>query len=263
MKIIHLLTICTAMLFSITSNYGQEMNLSNKGLGITVGYNYGYFKDLNYSPLNYQQKGLSIAFDYTFPNRRNGDLLNIHLDFSPNTIETATAEYFTADFYNGSIQFDYLKKLNTSNAKLSTYLGGQFNTDNTFVFWENTNSFTYNFAHSLSVKGQVGWQLGNGNIIQSSLAIPIVNWSVRPPYNGFNKTTEANEERYLRLLTEEGKLTTMNKYFAIDWDIQYRIVTKGRWDLALQYGVQYQHYNDVHSLTRLQNQFAVTGILKF
>jgi len=263
MKIIHLFTVCLVMIFSITSNYAQQTNRSNKGLGITVGYNYGYFKDLNFSPLNYQQKGLAIAFDYTFPNKRNGDLFNIHLGFSPNTIETTTAEYFTADFFNGTIQFDYLKKVKNNNSKLTTYLGGQFGSNNSMVFWEGTNSFTFNFAHSLSMKGQVGWQLNNGHSIQSSLAIPLVNWSVRPPYNGFDKTTEANETRYLRLLTEDGKLTTMNDYFAIDWDIQYRFRTNSRWDIAVKYGVEYQHYNDVHSLTRLQNQFAVTGILKF
>lgn len=133
MKIIHLLIGCIAMIFATTNSYGQQANFSNKALGITIGYNYGYFKDLNYSPLNYQQKGLAIAFDYTIPNRRNGDLLNFHLGFSPNTIETATAEYFTADYYNGTLQFDYLKKLQTKNAKLRTYLGGQFNTNNTFV----------------------------------------------------------------------------------------------------------------------------------
>lgn len=262
MKTIHFFIIGLGLLFSISS-YGQQTNLSNKALGISVGYNYGYFKDLNFSPLNYQQKGLAIAFDYTMPNRRNGDLFNIHLGFTPNKMETTTAEYFTVDFYNGTIQLDYLKKLKFNKAKLTTYLGGQLNTNNTFVFWEGTNSFTYNFAHSLGIKGQIDWQLNNGNGIQSSLAIPLVNWSVRPPYNGFNKTTEANEERYLRLLTEEGKVTTLDTYFTLDWDIQYRLVTGGKWDLALKYGIQYQHFNDTHSLTRIQNQFAVTGILKF
>ncbi|MFK7981217.1 MAG: hypothetical protein AB8G86_14625 [Saprospiraceae bacterium] len=45
-----------------------------------------------------------FAFDYTFPNRRNGDLLNIHLGIAPNTIETVAAEYFTADYLTGDIR---------------------------------------------------------------------------------------------------------------------------------------------------------------
>lgn len=263
MKIIHFLTVCLTIIIASTSGYGQATNFANKELGITVAYNYGYFKDLNYSPLNYQQKGLAIAFDYTFPNRRNGNLLNVHLGFAPNSIETQTAEYFTADFYTGTIQFDYLKKMKTTKSKLITYLGGQFNSNNSFVFWEDTNSFSYTFAHNISIKGQVNWQLNQNRSIQTSLSVPLVNWLVRPPYNGFNKTTEANESRYLRLLTEEGKLTSVNDYVAFDWDIQYRFKTNGKWDIALKYGLQYQHYKEVHSLTRLQNQVAVTGILKF
>ncbi len=251
------------MIFASTSSYGQLTNFSNKELGVTVGYNYGYFKDLNYSPLNYKQGGLAIAFDYTFPNRRNGDLWNIHLGFAPNTIESVAAEHFTADYLIGDIRFDYLKKMKTKNARLSAYLGGQFNSHHNFVNWDGLDSFTYLFGHNLAAKGQVKWQLKNKHSIQSSLAIPVVSWTVRPPYNGFNKTTEENESSPLKLITAEGKLTTVNTYFMVDWDIQYRFVTKGKWDLALKYSLQYEHYKDVHSLTRLQNQVAVTGILKF
>ena len=125
MKFIQLITYCLALFIAITNSFGQTFS-PQKELGITIGYNYGYFKDLNYSPLNYQQKGVVIAFDYTFFNKRNSDLMNIHLGFTPNKVETNTAEYFTADFYNGVIQFDYLKKLNITKNKLTTYLGGQF-----------------------------------------------------------------------------------------------------------------------------------------
>lgn len=263
MKIIPFLTLYLAMIIASVNSYGQETNFSNKELGITLGYNYGYFKDLNYSPLNYQQKGLSFAFDYTFPNRRNGDLMNVHLGFTPNTIESPAAEHFIADYLIGDIRFDYLKKMKSAKPRLTAYLGGQFNSHHNFVNWDGLDAFTYLFGHQLAAKGMVKWQLNSKRSIQSSLAIPVVGWTVRPPYNGFNKTTEANEASPLKLITAEGQLTTVNKYFLVDWDIQYRIETKSKWDIALKYSLQYEHFKDEHSLKRLHNQFAVTGILKF
>lgn len=261
MRIIHFLTLCVAMLFATTDTYGQPSQ--SKELGITIGYNYGYFKDLNFSPLNYRQKGLAVAFDYTFFNRRNGDLLNAHVGFAPNSIESSAAEHFKSDYLIGDIRFEYLKKSTKSTEKRSVYVGGQFNSHHNFVIWDGLDAFTYLFGHQLAAKGMLKWQLNNNRSIQTSLAIPVVGWTVRPPYNGFDKTTEANESKLFNLITKEGQLTSVHKYILVDWNIQYRLATAGKWDIALTYGLQYEHFNDEHSLTRLHNQFAAVGILKF
>lgn len=231
-----------------------------KEFTVSIGTNHGYFKDSNYSPLNYQQKGMSLGLDYTKYSKDH--LFGVHLDFSLNNLQTNAAEHFASDYLMGTIAIDFLKKSKSFQNKSSLYLGGQVQTNNHLVYYDGFESFTYMFNHSVALKGFYTTSNSTRHSFQTSLSIPLFNYMVRPPLNGFDKTTESNEEHPLRLLTADGKITSINTFLAVDWAIKYRYAMSQNFDLAIGYNIQYQRHKDIHQLTRLENQFAVSAIWK-
>ncbi len=233
-----------------------------KEIAISIGDNHGYFKDSNYSPLNYQQQGMAFGLDYTRYSKADQYLFNVHLDFSPNTLHSNAAEHFSSDYLMGTVAIDFLKKSSSFQNRAKLYLGGRVETNNHLISYDNLESFTYMFNHSVSFKGLYTISKRTKHSLHTSIAVPLFNYMVRPPLNGFDKTTEANEEYPLRLLTTDGKITSLNTFLAVDWAIQYRYTMNQNFDVAIGYNLQYQRHKDIHHLTRLENQFVISAIWK-
>jgi len=229
---------------------------------VSIGTSQGYFKDSNFSPLNYQQQGTALRLAYTRYGKGNQYLFSAHLDFSYNTLHNNAAEHFTSEYIMGTISIDFLKKSTPFRNKSSYYLGGQIQTNNHVISYDGLESFSFMFNHSLSLKGFYTISIRSRHSFQTSLAIPLVNYMVRPPFNGNNKTIEANQERPLRLLTADGKITSVNTFLAVDWFSQYRYAVSRNFDIAVGCNLQYQRHKDMHHLARLENQLTISAIWK-
>ena len=233
-----------------------------KEFALSIGTNHGYFKDSNFSPLNYQQQGIALGLDYMKYSKFKQHLLGAHFDFSLNTLQTNAAEHFTSNYITATIAIDFLKKSSHFKNRSKLYVGGKVQTNNHLAFYDNLEAFSFMFNHSVSLKGFYTISTGDRHSLQTSLAIPVLNYMVRPPFNGYDKTTEANEDNPVRLLTTDGKITSINTFLAVDWSIKYRYALSRSFDLAIGYNLQYQRHKDIHHLTRLENQLVVSAVWK-
>ncbi len=254
------LFILSILLFS-QSMYGQKEGVK-KEFGITVGINSGYFKDINFSPLNYRQSGPVFGLNY-LRTKDNKTHFGIELTAGINSLNSKVTERFKSDYYIGNLRVEYLKRISTEDKKLNWHIGGQFLSSNHFVVYEGLNGFTFNFAHSLGIKGMATCQLSPNISIRSSLSLPLLAYVIRPPYNGFDKTTAENGEKPLKLLTREGDFKSLNKYMLLEWKNQFRYKASDRLDLAFNYNLTFQKVNEDTPLTQLQNQFSISTIFKF
>ena len=176
---------------------------------------------------------------------------------------TDNIPHFNSDYLVGTLAINYLKKYSKREQLNSWYVGGEFKTNNQIVSFDDLEGFTYLFNHSLGIKGRYDWQQGEHLSFSARLAVPIINYLVRPPYNGFNKTTEANEEAPLRLLTQEGKLTSLNNFLELDFLIRTSYQLNERWAINVDGALLYQRHRDIHQFTRLNYQTSIGFTMAF
>ena len=242
--------------------FGQHL-FNTKEFTFSIGSNFGSLKDSNFSPLNYNQRGQTITLNYQTYGRQTGNLFGIKLAFSPNLISTEGVDYFSSDYYLGTISLAYLKNKNLIASNQALHIGGQLQSDLQLVDFEGLDAFTYLFAHSLALKGKYSYEIGRRHRLQSSLSIPVLSYIVRPPHNGYNKTTEANEDSPLKLISVDGQLTSLKTYQTVNWMLEYRYAVGQKWELAVGYQLLYQRHKDIHQFTRFNHQISLGGVVRF
>jgi len=243
----------------------QEVNSDRRSqLGLSIGYAQGYFKDLNFSPLNYRQGGITYALNYTRTNKNKNSLFKAQFDYTSGKLTTKASEFFTVDRpYLGNLTLEYFRKLSISNSQLSIYLGGQYKTNISFVIFDDLYAFTFLFAHNLGATALAEYQLNDKSKIIAGLSLPLLTHLVRPPLTGHDKELTENSEKGIKILYANGDLTSLNKYQAIDFNLGYEYQLSDRWNLNLQYRMQYHRTTSVHLLKHLQNHISVGASIKF
>jgi len=222
-----------------------------------LGLNFGLFKDQNFSPLNYSNIGGLGAIEYSRYGKNPNSVFSTSLELNYNEISTDAAEIFNSDLFQANIRFSYLKKIKENNNRLTIFLGPEFQSNNSVVFFNGIASFTYLFAHSLNAKAMATYKLDDSQSLRTKLSVPVVSWLVRPPHAGFNKTTEANQSNPLKLITEEGKFTSINDYVAVDWNLEYVRKLNKKFSLTLGYALNFQRIFAEEKLIRVNNQLTV------
>ena len=71
--------IFTIVLLLPLNTFGQEKN--KKEIGVSVGGNFGYFKDDLFSPLNYNKAGVSSVISYTVGYTKRKTILDVKVMF--------------------------------------------------------------------------------------------------------------------------------------------------------------------------------------
>ena len=165
--------------------HAQHLNAPmQKGeYGIQLGMNQGYFKDLNFSPLNYTSPGYHFAFYLQKQNEKSYWRIALEADYT--NLQSKVADYLETLYLMPQLQFSWLKKLNLGGDRLSLFVGPQLEGQINYMDWNGQDSFSYMFAYSLNAQAIADYQLSERQHISSALSVPLLTLLVRPPSQWF------------------------------------------------------------------------------
>lgn len=253
------------LLGSMYQGFAQPENESitpswNDEFGISLGYSHGYFKDLNFSPLNYQDHGICLSIEYRHI-LANEALLHTSLQLGYDVLVTEAFRGFNSNILTGTLNLSYLHPLFSTDA-VSVYAGPRLRSHNDFILLNGLSAFSFLFNHSLGAEVLVSWDINKQHRIESSLTVPLLSLHVRPPFSAFDKEIAANQNKPLKLLTG-GETASLGQYQAFVWTTQYRYRFSDRTDFTAQYAVQLNRTVELQPLLHFQNQLSFGIIRKF
>ncbi len=234
---------------------------SKNQIQFLVGYNQTYFKDLNFSPLNYDASSFGVGIQYLRSTQRNNYFF-ANIDFSPSVLKAAISEFNDADRYLANLEIGFLVNLTKSKEKWNFLLGGQYHTYLSFLFYGDDDAITFLGLHSLDLKAKFDYQFSQKHRLSTNIALPIFGLLVRPPYTGWNKFLGDNENRPLKILTT-GDWTSFNDFFAFQWAISYQYQFNPKWSFIASNTFSYYKTDQLDLNKNIDNLFAVGLQLQF
>lgn len=246
---------------SYSANAQEKVPLKKNNLSILAGYNGSYFKDLNYSPLNYTANGIAIALGYKRQSQNN-NLWYINFDLSYASLASNASDFFSADRYLSNLEIGYLKNIHEKNDKVNFALGGQYHSYVDIVSYNDFDALTFFATHGIDITTYFAYQLNTKSILTSRLSISIVAILVRPPYTGWNKEISDNEDQPVKILTD-GNLASLNKFQSFSWENEYRHYLSDKLDLVVQYRLIYHRTKELDLSKNLNNQLLLGCSFKF
>jgi hypothetical protein len=232
-------------------------------IGFEIGFIKGYFKDLNFSLLNYKENGAVFSLNYIRQKPEGRHRITADVDFANGQMKSGVSDFFYADHILGNVEFSFLWRLRQPiNKKLSFFLGPQYNSFIQYVGWNGQESWTYLATHGLNVKGFAAYKVSNRKQFEMSISIPVVQLFVRPPYNGYDLYIQEHSEDIFKIAFR-GELASFDQYFAIDWKTVYRYTASHHLDFVFGYLFRYQGVSGYNKVTHFQNQFTVGLAIKF
>ena len=246
-----------AFFFLGSSLFAQTESIPKNEMNYGLGLNYGLFKDQNFSPLNYSNIGFAGTIGYARFGKNPNTLFSTSLALNYNVISTDVTDVFNSNLLQCDIRFSFLKKYYQKEDKLSIFIGPEFQSNNSMVLFDGASAFTYLFTHSLNAKAMATYKLNGNQSLKMGVSIPLVNWLVRPPHAGFNKTTAENVGKPISLITDEGKFASLNEYTAIDWNVEYVKKMNEKFSFTVGYGLNFQRIFADEKMIRLNNQLTL------
>ena len=243
--------------FSQTNTTEQTKNC----VGLQVGYNHGYLKDLNFSPLNYKEGGLLYALNYTNQNPNGKVILNVDIEFSSAQLKTKASDYLASNLIMANFETSFVRKV-SKEKKLLIYIGGQYSSYLQIIDWQDYESFSFLASHGVGVKGLISYNLTAKHRFSSSLYIPVFQFLARPPYNGIDENIIENQDNIAKIIFN-GKPVSFNQYLAFDWKINYLYSLSKRFDFSATYLLRYQNVSEINEVVHLQNQLSIGLKFKF
>ncbi|MEM7367785.1 MAG: hypothetical protein AAF587_04225 [Bacteroidota bacterium] len=232
-------------------------------ISIGPGYNQGYLRDRNFSPLGYSEGGSLFGVRYAKQHQRSRFAIN--LAYSSGNIKTPVSPHFTTSYILGNLSIAYVREIPPfSNDKLRIYLGPQYSFYIYYLDWEDQDAFSFMATHSLDLAVQGRYQLNDLHRLAAQLSIPVVNLIVRPPYNGNDEELgRNNDEGNVFALITNGSWGSWNKIFAYTLSLQYYYALTQRLDLLIGYENRYQRTEESFSYRHAHNQFTLGLTLTF
>lgn len=231
-------------------------------IGIQLGYNQGYLKDLNFSVLNYQEGGVMYSLQYSRQQPNGKSIFNVDGDFSLGKLKTSASDDLTSSITMSNLEISYVRLLSPKEQTTRFYLGGQYNTYLQILDWNNLESFSFLVTHGVGVKGLLAYNFNPKHQFTTTLFIPIFQNLVRPPYNGIDETVLENQDNTVKLIFL-GKPSSFNTYVAFDWTFNYAYSLSNKFALTATYLVRYQQVIEINRTKHLQNQLTVGMDYKF
>jgi len=247
------------MCCTIAPNFsmGQEINEApkNKTYAFSLGYERSLFKDINFSPLN--NSGNSVVLDFQYLKQlKNENLFSIAVDLPLGITRPNKLSQFNAIQTIANIEVAYLKKLALNNTKYQLYAGGQYHTYYHLVFYDGTESFTMFGLNGIDASAKLTYDLNEKQKLSTKVSLPLIAQLVRPPYTGWDKFITDNSTNIPKILTR-GKITSLNKFFGFNFDLNYAYTYKAKRSVFVNYGMRYYRTNEVKKSIVMNNQINV------
>ncbi|MBN2263059.1 MAG: hypothetical protein JW735_09105 [Prolixibacteraceae bacterium] len=249
------------LVFSFSIRAQNNETIMKNSVQMHLGWEQGYFKDANFSPLNYVSGGLAIQMGYQ-RNTKNDDLIFISTDFVPGALINMHSEYATSARYIANIEMGYLKEIGNNIPTITTKLGGQYHTYLDMAFFNGVQAVTFFGLHSIDLAGKVEWDLAPKHSLSGTLALPVFGLLVRPPWTGWDKFIVSNEESLIPIFFR-GKWTSINNFLACNLDVQYQYKIAPQWDFVAGYQFRYYRTQTLKTAIIPSSQITIGTNFKF
>ncbi|MEM9526771.1 MAG: hypothetical protein AAGA31_09200 [Bacteroidota bacterium] len=230
-------------------------------LTLTIGGQYGYFKDQNFSPLSYRSGGLRFGIGYGRITK-GGHYFITELGVSVSSLTPNLPDPRKPDRFLVDLSVGYLKATVPQSEKRRIDLGIKYRSYLDLTLYEGSEALSFFALHGLELAGQGYWKRGQRSHFFTDFSLPVFGLLVRPPYTGWDKFISSNPEAVPRIITR-GKWTSLNDFTAfrarVGWD--YQLSTQ--WAIGARYGLQYYATQQLKPVRILNNQFAVMAIRKY
>jgi hypothetical protein len=257
------LILCSTAVWSQTESTSTYAKVTSNQVSLETGLIKGYFKDLNFAQLNYNESGALLSLTYLRQNPDGNRIFAADIDFANGKIKSDVGEFFDARHTLGNVELSFLWRLRQlKKTNLSFFLGPQYNSFIQYVDWNDQEAWTYLAAHGLNIKGFVRYKGSGRRSFETSISIPVVLVFVRPPYNGYDLFIQENSENLLKIAFR-GELASFNKYFAVDWKTIYRYAASNHLDFIFGFLFRYQGVSGYNKIRHFQNQLTVGFAIKF
>lgn len=251
-------------LLALGSAYAQVDFRPSHSINASIAYDYGYLKDQNFSPLNYQEQGKTYSLTYQWKSARQLDQLSFRADYGTGILQTKASSVFTTDYIRGNLSISYLRKLFTSAGGTTQWsLGSRYHFYLNYMDWEEQSAFSFFANHSLDISTSFQHQVSALQQFSAQLHVPLWSLIVRPPYNGFDQELVYNNEQNPLGLITDGTGGSFNRLIAFQLNAAYQYQLSPRWGMELAYQARYQNLSDTHKLIHLQHQLSAGLQLKF
>ncbi len=251
------------LMFTLISSFvfGQKDTIYKNSFNLEVGTNRTCFKDINFSPLNYLGNSFDIKFGYIRKTKKS-NLFFSSLNFNSGVLKTNASDLFKSNRVLGSIKIGYLKNIKKTTSKVNFYVGSQYKTYLSMIFYDGTSSFSFFGLHSIDIIGKLNYEYSNKHSLNASVGLPIFGLLVRPPYSGIDKFLAENENNYFKIITN-GKFTSLNEFFGLDLGLSYKYTLNNKWNLLVSNNFHYYKtkWNDINK--NIDNSITVGIQFKF
>ena len=252
-KITLISTLFLLCIITLAAQNGRDEVIRKNILQLQFGPELGYFKDLNFSPLNYSNSGLVIDFSYQ-RYLKNANRLFVSTGISSGDLNTAVSEFNTSDHYNFNLELGFLKNIPINASELKLWLGGQYHFYFDAIFYEGTEAITFYGLHGFDLTGSISWDISSKHELSSTISLPVFGLLLRPPWTGWDKYIVEHEDNRLPLYFR-GKWTSLNDFLAFNWNIQYHFAITPGWSLTAEYQFRYYRTDELKTAIIMSNQF--------
>ncbi len=245
-------------LLSLLTVRAQDFKDFKNELDVSVGYSLGSIKDLNFAPLNYRENGINYGIGYT-RKLETGNLFSMRFDYADAEIETDASDFLTSDYTSGNARISYLIDVGSISNKLHFFLGGEYQTNWNKIEFQafGVPKDSYLVAHSLNIAALLAYSLNERNSLFFKAALPLVSFTVRPPFSEFDEEFDSFR------LFDGGELGSFNKYVAFDGYFLYQYTLLQNVNLNASYTFLYQKHSEENEFTRFNSRLNIGVSLKF
>lgn len=213
-----------------------EISAQQHTISVQPGFFINLYKDEVTSPLNHWALSMGVILTYEFESDMNIHKVDISFTMgeSRNSITGTKYLYRYVDPDTGDIIEDYYTRTKENmNITLNYTYNRKIFSGSTYSIWPGLQfCYTFNMQFSdfptFNSYISIGPSLlqkfcfSDKDEIKASIGIPLLSFVVRPPYAGVDDQVLDMAFSNPLLLYTTGKLMTVNKYFSVNANIEYR-----------------------------------------
>lgn len=227
---------------------------------VAFGFNTGWNKDLNISPLNYKLRGYAVDGEYQRKNSSGGSIFETTIFGEWNKLRSKALSEVPTKYQAYDLTVGYLRAINKeSTSSLKLFVGGQYHANLNVLNFADFLSWSYLNAQSLDLKLRGEYQFVENHFIHASMSVPVFCLLSVPAYSGFD---EVFDESQLKAILG-GSFTALNRYLAGNFELNYDYSISSKWTATLGYALRYQKVRDERTFINYENRFQAGISYKF
>lgn len=259
---LHLLFLLLLCLYFSSNAQEQDHPFYNHELNFSLNYNHNYFKDLNYSPLNYRANGFGSTISYQRQKALNLPIFGLEFTGHFNRIKTPVSDIFTANDYGGNFQLYYLFPiLENSNTRL--YLGPKYHFHLQIIDFRDFFSYSFFTRQNFAPKVLIQSRVSANALIEMSISAPLFSLIVRPPYNAIDESSEAQIDNNILAFLLKGKFATWNNFQDFEFNFRYQYSFSEHWEIFGMYQFNFTNLSGKNRYIQAINSFSLGTSYKF